>query len=217
LAEICSRFKIEFVEDAAESLGSYRDKHHTGTFAKLATLSFNGNKIVTTGGGGMILTGDAEFAARAKHLTTTAKLSHRWEFRHDQIGYNYRLPNVNAALGCAQMEQLPAFLSAKRRLAESYKAAFAGVSNARFLEEPADCRSNYWLNAIGLDGGSVRRRDEYLSVANDAGIGLRPVWNLMHKLPMYADCPRSDLSVSQEMEAAILNLPSGASLAEKGG
>jgi len=176
----------------------------------LSVLSFNGNKIVTTGGGGAILTHDPDLARQAKHLTTTAKVPHRWAFDHDKIGYNYRMPNLNAAFGCAQLEQLGGFLVAKRALAERYEAAFAGSSHFEFFKEPEFAVSNYWLNALLLKDGMDR--ESVLKGVHEAGYLCRPAWTLMHELPMYKDCPRMDLSVSENLESRILNLPSSAKL-----
>lgn len=205
-------FNLALVEDAAESLGSTAQDRHAGTFGLLATLSFNGNKVVTTGGGGAILTNDAALAREAKHLTTTAKMPHRWEYRHDRIGYNYRLPNVNAALGCAQLEQLPGFVEAKRRLFEKYRAAFAGTSGLRLMEEPAGTRSNYWLQTLVLDRVTASQRDDVLEATNDAGLMTRPAWTLMHKLEPYQGCPRMDLPVAESLEQRVINIPSSAHL-----
>lgn len=217
LLEVSARFGIPVVEDAAESLGSTWRGRHTGTFGLLGVLSFNGNKIVTTGGGGAIVTDDAALARAAKHLTTTAKLPHRWEFVHDEVAWNYRLPNLNAALGCAQLERLPDLLSRKRRLAEAYREAFAGVPGLSFVGEPAGCRSNYWLNALRLAKPDMAERDALLAAANDAGYHCRPAWTLLHKLPMYAACPRADLAVALALEASLVNLPSSARHADAPG
>jgi perosamine synthetase len=214
LTEICSRFQLELVEDAAESLGSYYKGEHTGTRGKVSALSFNGNKVVTTGGGGAILTNDEELGQLAKHLTTTAKVPHRWEFNHDMIGYNYRLPNLNAALGCAQLEQLPDLLKYKRALAQHYQEVFAGVAGVRFFTEPDFARSNYWLNVVLLDEEYKAERDAVLSATNDVGIMTRPVWTLMHRLPMFGECPRMELTVAESLEKRILNIPSSAFLGE---
>ncbi len=211
---VCKRFGLALVEDAAESLGSWYHGRHTGTFGVCGVLSFNGNKIITTGGGGAILFSDEELAARARHLSTTAKRPHRWEFFHDAIGYNYRMPALNAALGVAQMEKLPKFLDQKRRLAERYAEAFAGLEGVRFVTEPDGCRSNYWLNTLVLDANGPVTRDELLAATNDANIMTRPVWVPLHKLPMYADCPRMELSVTEALERRIVNIPSSAYLAE---
>jgi perosamine synthetase len=212
LAEVAQRWRLALIEDAAESLGSsYRGKH-TGNVGLLAALSFNGNKIVTTGGGGAVLTNDPAIARRAKHLTTTARTPHRWNFLHDEVGYNYRLPNLNAALGCAQLEQLPEAVECKRRLAERYAAAFQRVRGLRFLREPAGTRSNYWLNAIVLDSEHAPLRDDLLTALNDAGYMSRPIWTLMHRLPMFSAAARMDLSVAERLEASVINLPSSAVL-----
>ena len=215
LLEVAGRFAMPVVEDAAESLGSTLEGRHTGTFGRLGVLSFNGNKIVTTGGGGAILTDDMDVARRLKHLTTTAKLPHRWEFVHDMAGFNYRLPNINAALGCAQMERLPDMLVRKRRLADAYAAAFSGATGVRFVREPAGCNSNYWLNAVVLDEAGEAGRDALLAAAHHAGYQCRPVWKLLHRLPMYMACPRATLPVAERLEGSIINLPSSARLAER--
>jgi perosamine synthetase len=178
----------------------------------LGVLSFNGNKIMTTGGGGAILTNDEKLGAQAKHITTTAKSPHPWAFMHDMVGFNYRMPNLNAALGCAQLERLPSFLERKRALAERYARAFEGVPGAKFFREPEHGRSNYWLNAILLDRTEAARRDEVLEAVNAAGFMARPAWTPMHRLPMYADCPRMDLSAADDLEARIINIPSSARL-----
>lgn len=212
LLTLASEFGIAVVEDAAESLGSSYRGRHTGTFGRLGTLSFNGNKTITTGGGGAILTTDPELARRAKHVTTTAKVPHRWEYRHDMVGYNYRMPNINAALGCAQLEQLPRLLAAKRELHERYRVAFAGVEGVRLVSEPEHCRSNFWLQTIVLDRRVATERDAVLATTNDAGLTTRPMWTLMHRLPAFAGCPRMGLDVAESMEARALNLPSSAQL-----
>jgi perosamine synthetase len=213
LVEVCRKFKLTLIEDAAESLGSYYKGRHTGNHGLLSVLSFNGNKTVTTGGGGAILTNDAELAGRAKHLTTTAKIAHRWEYRHDQVGLNYRLANINAALGCAQMEQLPGFLEQKRRLAKSYEAAFADVEGVRFFTEPDFAKSNYWLNVLLLDADAAGQRDDILAAANDGGFMTRPAWTPLHELPMFENCPRMDLGVTEGLYRRIINIPSSARLA----
>jgi perosamine synthetase len=205
-------FRLVLVEDAAESLGSTVDGRHTGTFGLMGTLSFNGNKTITTGGGGAILTDDAQVAKRAKHLTTTAKMPHRWEYLHDQIGYNYRMPNINAALGCAQLEQLPDFLAAKRRLFERYRAAFVTVPNTRLVGEPDGCRSNYWLQTLVLDEIVADERDAVLSATNDDALMTRPAWALMHSLKPYCTSPRMLLPVAESLERRLINLPSSAAL-----
>lgn len=204
LVSVTHRWNISLVEDAAESLGSFYKDKHTGTFGALGTLSFNGNKIMTTGGGGMILAGEA-LAARAKHLTTTAKKPHTYEYIHDELGYNYRLPNLNAALGCAQLEQLEAFIEAKRALAWSYEAFFSRT-NLEFVKEPAGCRSNYWLNAVICEDKG--HRDELLRSTNEKGVMTRPIWALMNHLAMYQNCRKGDLTNAEWLEARVVNLPS---------
>jgi perosamine synthetase len=212
LAAVARRWHLVLIEDAAESLGSSYRGRHTGNVGLLSALSFNGNKVVTTGGGGAVLTNDPALGKRAKHLTTTARTAHRWNFLHDEVGYNYRLPNLNAALGCAQLERLPGMVARKRQLAARYDAAFAAVPGVRFLREPADTASNYWLNAIVLAEANLGVRDQLLTRLNDAGYMSRPVWTLMHRLPMYTGCPRADLSMAEELEACVINLPSSAKL-----
>lgn len=213
LMEVANRYDLPIVEDAAESLGSTYQGQHTGTFGKLGILSFNGNKIITTGGGGAILTNDAELARHAKHLTTTAKRPHRWEFFHDEVAWNYRLPNLNAALGCAQMERLPDFLARKRELANRYKTVFSSFKDIRYMCEPEQTRSNYWLNTVCLVTPDRKMRDQVLAAANDAGYQCRPAWTLLHRLPMYADCPCAPLPVAEQLEMSLINLPSSAKLA----
>jgi perosamine synthetase len=212
LIEICQAYKIELVEDAAESLGSYYQGTHTGNWGKLSILSFNGNKTVTTGGGGAIITNDARLGKLAKHLTSTAKIPHRWEYRHDAIGYNYRLPNINAALGCAQMEQLPKFLEQKRRLANRYQNAFQGIEGVRFFTEPFFAKSNYWLNVLLLDEAFSEYRDVVLEKTNDNGIMTRPAWTLMNKLPIFKDCPAMDLDCAENLSKRLINIPSSSFL-----
>lgn len=217
LAEVCAAHGLPLVEDAAESLGSTCHGRHCGTFGTVAALSFNGNKVVTTGGGGAVLTADPELGRRAKHLSTTAKIPHAWLYAHDEVGYNYRLPNINAALGCAQLERIEGFVAEKRRLAAAYATAFAAVDEASFLREPSDCRSNYWLAAILLDPAeSLATRDAVLEALNGAGYMARPVWTLMHRLQPYRECPRaSDLSVAETVERTLINLPSSPRLARR--
>lgn len=208
LMEVCRRFRIELVEDAAESLGSSYKGKHTGNFGKVSALSFNGNKIITTGGGGAILTNDAALAKLAKHLTTTARVPHKWSFVHDQVGFNYRLPNINAALGCAQLEQLPGFLIAKRRLFGRYQQAFAKVPHTHIVMEPNGCSSNYWLQTMLLDESVAEYRDAILEASNDEGLMTRPAWALIHQSEPYRSCPRMDLSVAESLERRLINLPS---------
>jgi perosamine synthetase len=213
LLAVASDFQLALVEDAAESLGSTVRGRHTGTFGMMGTLSFNGNKTVTTGGGGAIISNDPELARRAKHLTTTAKMPHRWEFKHDEIGYNYRLPNLNAALGCAQLEQLPGLLQAKRRLFDRYAAAFARVSAVRLVAEPEGSHSNYWLQTLLLDDSVAQQRDSILEATNGAGLMTRPAWTLMHRLAPYRTSPRMELSCAESLARRLINLPSSAQLA----
>lgn len=209
---VCDRFSLELIEDAAESLGSFYKGKHTGNWGVVSILSFNGNKTVTTGGGGAILTNKDQLGNRARHITSTAKVPHAWKSFHDCVGFNYRMPNINAALGCAQMEQLEEFLRRKRTLAERYKRVLANTKGLRFFTEPKFASSNYWLNAILLDQANSEERDELLKVLNEEGLQSRPAWTLMHRLPMYADCPRMDLSRAENLEARLIEIPSGADL-----
>lgn len=215
LLSVAHDFKITLIEDAAESLGSTYNGHHTGTFGLMGTLSFNGNKTITTGGGGALLTNDATIARHAKHITTTAKVPHAWEFVHDEIGYNYRLPNINAALGCAQLEQLPDKLVAKRALFKHYRAAFAQIEAAKLIVEPEQCRSNYWLQTIMLDADQAHQRDAILQATNQVGIMTRPIWRLLHQLTPFANCPRMDLAVAEELAQRLINIPSSSHLLSK--
>lgn len=212
LVEVCHKFHLEIVEDAAESLGSYYKGKHTGSYGKVSAVSFNGNKIITTGGGGAILTNDPKLAKMAKHITTTAKLPHPWEYVHDQVGYNYRMPNINAALGCAQLENLSSFIQKKRQLAETYKTKFDRISNVTFFVEPKYARSNYWLNAILLDESVSHYRDIILQATHDEGLLCRPAWRLMHKLEIFKGCPKMDVSVAEDIEKRLINIPSSANL-----
>lgn len=212
LKAICEKYKLELIEDAAESLGSLYKGRHTGAYARVSALSFNGNKIVTTGGGGAILINDEELAKQAKHLTTTGKRPHQWAFHHDVVAYNYRLPNLNAALGCAQLEQLSGFLERKRNLAHTYQRNLEGIEGVCFFIEPKYAKSNYWLNALLLEKKYSAQRDDLLEKFHQNGILSRPAWTLMHKLPMFAECPRMDLSVAEDLEQRLINLPSSASL-----
>lgn len=205
IVDICERHHITVVEDAAESLGSrYRGKH-TGTFGRLGIFSFNGNKTVTCGGGGAIVTDDSRLAERARHLTTTAKVPHPYEYVHDEIGYNYRLPNLNAALACAQLEQLESIVDNKRKLAEKYAHFFQSI-DVSFFSEPENARSNYWLNTLILPDHNVR--NEFLETTNKAGVTTRPVWQLLNKLPIYKDCQADGLNNAQWLEDRIVNIPS---------
>jgi perosamine synthetase len=209
IISLAKDYHLAIVEDAAESLGSYINGQHTGTFGQLGVLSFNGNKTITTGGGGAIITNDEQLAKRAKHLTTTAKLPHRWEYLHDDVGYNYRMPNINAALGCAQLEQLPGFLHVKRSLFDRYKMAFTGMENVNLVEEPHGCQSNYWLQTLILNESVASERDNILADTNDAGIMTRPVWKLLNQLPPYQHCQQMELSVAKSLERRLINIPSG--------
>lgn len=206
IMDICERYHIEVVEDAAEAMGSYYKGKHLGSFAKIGAISFNGNKTITTGGGGVILTNDETIGKHAKHLTTQAKLPHAWEFVHDEIGYNYRMPNINAALGVAQLEQLDYFLANKRTTAEAYKNYFQKQGIA-FFAERAEERCNYWLNAIILK--NKEERDAFLTESNAKAVMTRPIWQLMNRLPMFKDSPKTDLSNAEWLEARVVNIPSG--------
>lgn len=202
---LCRQWQLILIEDAAESLGSFYKGKHTGTLGAFGALSFNGNKIITTGGGGMVLCQTAEQGAHTRHVTTTAKVPHPYEFFHDEPGFNYRLPNLNAALGCAQMDALPTFLQQKRALAQHY-AAFFREQDCQFVLEPAYASSNYWLNAIVCE--SEAQRDAMLKETNEAGVMTRPIWKLMHRLPMFAHALRGELAVSEWLESRVINLPS---------
>lgn len=216
LLEVARRWKLPVVEDAAESLGSLYRGRHTGTFGLLGVLSFNGNKIVSTGAGGAILTNDETLAARARHLTTTAKVPHPYEYVHDEVGFNYRMPNINAALGFGQLERLDELVERKRRLARMYQEAMADFDGVRMFVEPAGARSNYWLSALLLDEPDGTARDRLLAALNQAGLQSRPVWRPMHQLPMYRDCPHTDLTVTENLAARIVNIPSSPGLIRGG-
>jgi perosamine synthetase len=205
IAEICADWGISLIEDVAESLGSYVGSRHTGTFASMATLSFNGNKVITTGGGGMIITDDSEQAKRAKHITTTAKIPHPYEFFHDEIGYNYRMPNLNAALGCAQIERLDEFLAIKAQVADQWDAFFYD-RDVDFVKAINGNTSNHWLNTIIFN--SRLDRDEFLKFTNDNNVMTRPIWTLMSKLPMFKDCQTDGLENSLWLEDRVVNIPS---------
>lgn len=209
IQSVCAQYHIELVEDAAESIGSLYGGTHTGLFGKVGAISFNGNKTITTGGGGMLLFKDEELGKYAKHLTTQAKVPHKWAFYHDHIGYNYRMPNINAALGCAQMENLDRFVENKRETAALYQCFFEG-SDIQFFHEPANCHSNYWLNAVLLP--DEKAKDNFLSYTNEHGIMTRPVWNLMNKLPMFANCETDDLVNTYWLEQRVVNIPSSVRL-----
>ena len=206
IVSICETHHISVVEDAAESLGSYYHNQHTGTFGKVGVFSFNGNKIMTTGGGGMIVTNDVEIAKKAKHLTTTAKLPHQWAYIHDTVGYNYRLPNLNAALGLAQLEQLDAFLAAKRSLAQQYKDYFKDQKKCRYLSEPEDARSNFWLNTLLFE--HKKDRDHFLHDLNHANIMVRPVWEPLCYLKPFVGCMTDNLTQLQSIYERLANIPS---------
>jgi len=206
IRELCNRYPVALVEDAAESLGSFFRERHTGTFGTLGTLSFNGNKTITTGGGGMILTNEEVLGKLAKHLTTTAKVDHPWEYVHDHIGFNYRLPNINAALGCAQMEMLQGFLKKKRELAATYQDFFNTIGIS-FVGKAKEAKPNYWLNAILLK--NIEERNDFLAYSNGHGVMTRPLWTLTPKLPMYADCQTDGLTHARWLEERLVNIPSG--------
>lgn len=206
LITVCEKYNLTLVEDAAESLGSYYKGKHTGSFGKVNAMSFNGNKIATTGGGGAILTDDEALADYAKHLTTTAKVPHKWEYVHDEIGYNYRMPNINAALGCAQLEKVNEFVESKRQLTTFYKKLVQELPGVHLFEEPRDTKSNYWLQTLLLDASI--ERDEVLAYLNDNGVMSRPIWQPMHYLEMYKDCPRGDLAVVENLNKRIVNVSS---------
>jgi len=206
LLAVCEEYHIALVEDAAESIGSLYKGKHTGTFGKVGALSFNGNKTITTGGGGMLLFMDEELGKLAKHLTTQAKVPHRWEFRHDHIGYNYRMPNINAALGCAQLENLDQFIEDKRQTAAAYKEYFAKVDGVEFYVEPENCRSNYWLNAVLLPNREAQQ--EFLQFTNDHGVMTRPIWELMNRLTMFENCETDGLKNTIMFADRVVNIPS---------
>jgi len=206
IVAVCKEYNIAVVEDAAESLGSFYKNKHTGTFADIGILSFNGNKTVTTGGGGMLLTSNKEVATFAKHITTTAKMPHKWEYIHDYTAYNYRLPNINAALGVAQMENRNFFIEEKRILAEKYKNFFQNIENVTYIEEPINSRSNFWFNTIMFQ--TKKERDEFLEVTNQNGVMTRPAWQLMHKLPMYQNCFANNLKTTEFLADRMVNIPS---------
>lgn len=214
LVELAARWRLVLVEDAAEALGSFWRGKHVGGLGRLAALSFNGNKIVTTGGGGAVLTNDRDLAHQAKHLTTTAKVPHPWAYDHDAVGWNYRMPNLNAALGCAQLERLPDMLARKAALADRYAHAFAGAEGVRLLTPRPEATVNHWLNALILERADRELRDRILQALIDAGYMARPLWTLMHRLPMFAACPRADLSTAEQLEDSVINLPSSAALAD---
>lgn len=210
IAAVCEEYHIELVEDAAESLGSLYKGQHTGLFGRVGVISFNGNKTITTGGGGMLLLNNEELGAQAKHLTTQAKVPHRWEFIHDRVGYNYRMPNINAALGCAQLEHLEEFVLNKRETAEKYHAFFATIDDMDYFLEPENCRSNYWLNTILLKDRQAQQ--DFLQYTNDHGVMTRPAWQLMNRLEMFKGCETDGLKQTQWLEERIVNIPSSVNL-----
>jgi len=213
LMQVAQDYRIALVEDAAESIGSLYQGKHTGTFGLMGVLSFNGNKTITTGGGGAILTNDPELARRAKHLTTTAKTTHSWEYRHDEIGYNYRMPNLNAALGCAQLEQLPRFLKAKQKLHALYQGALQKIPDVNLLGQPDRCQSNFWLQTLVLKRGRERELEPILAKLHAEKILARPAWNPLHHAPPFIGFPRMNLDTAESLARRILNLPSSPSLA----
>lgn len=210
LVQICNEWHIELVEDAAESIGSLYKGKHTGTFGKVGAISFNGNKTITTGGGGMLLFQDEELGKLAKHLTTQAKVPHRWAFVHDHIGYNYRMPNINAALGCAQLENLERYVENKRETAQIYADFFKNVPDITFFTEPENCRSNYWLNVVMLKDKAAQQ--EFLEYTNDHGVMTRPVWELMNRLEMFKHCESDGLKNTEWLADRIVNIPSSVRL-----
>lgn len=206
LVEVLNEYNIPLVEDAAESIGSLYKGKHTGTFGKVGALSFNGNKTITTGGGGMMLFNDEELGAFAKHLTTQAKIPHRWEFRHDHIGYNYRMPNINAALGCAQLEHIEEYVASKRETAKAYEEFFKDIPDIEFFVEPKDTRSNYWLNVVILKDKEAQQ--SFLQYTNDNGVMARPIWELMNRLPMFEKCENDGLKNTIWFADRVVNIPS---------
>ena len=205
IVDICNKYNIPIIEDAAESIGSLYKNRMTGTFGKLGIYSFNGNKTMTCGGGGIIVTDDERLATKAKHITTTAKMSHKWEYRHDSIGYNYRMPNINAALAVAQLEQLDEFIKNKRSLANKYNEFFKS-EEINFFVEPENSKSNYWLNAVILKDRN--ERDKFLKYTNENGVMTRPIWTLMNKLEMFNNCQTDDLENALWLEDRVVNIPS---------
>ena len=210
IADLCAEYHIELVEDAAESIGSTYKGKHTGTFGKVGAISFNGNKTITTGGGGMMLFQDEELGKYAKHITTQAKIPHRWEFRHDHIGYNYRMPNINAALGCAQLENLDKYIASKRKVAAEYEEYFKNVPDIEFFVDSPDTYSNYWLNAVILKDNEAQL--EFLEQTNDNGVMTRPIWELMNRLPMFEKCENDGLKNTIWFADRVVNIPSSVRL-----
>jgi len=212
LMQVCKNWGIPMVEDAAESLGSYYRGKHTGGFGLASAVSFNGNKIMTTGGGGAILTNDETLADKAKHLTTTAKVAHPWDFVHDARGFNYRMPNLNAALGVAQLELLPGFLKSKRKLAMAYMQAFDACSWLRWINEPEGGQSNFWLCSVEIENSCVGEIQKLLKLSNESGLMTRPLWKPMHQLEIYANCERGDMKITEELALSVISIPSGVGL-----
>lgn len=208
LIEVSKKFNLKIVEDAAESIGSFYKTKHTGTFGHFGVLSFNGNKTITTGNGGAILTNDLQLAKKAKHLVSTAKVAHKWEYNHDAIGYNFRISNINAALGCAQLEQLEKIISAKRKIYKKYSKQFENISEISLFKEPKNCKSNYWLQTLILSKKIENKKNFILEETNKNGILTRPSWNLLSELKMYSSCPKMDLSCSRSLVKKIINIPS---------
>jgi len=206
LVDVCNQYNIPVIEDAAESLGGYYKGKHTGTFGKIGVFSFNGNKTVTSGGGGALVTNDKELSEKAKHLSTQAKIPHKWEYCHDKIGYNYRMPNINAALACAQLEMLEEFVANKRELSDIYYKYFTNNKNINLVREVKEAKANYWLNAIVL--GDNKERDNFLEFTNNNGVMTRPIWQLMNKLEMFKSCPKGDLSNAEWLEERVVNITS---------
>ena len=206
LVEVCERYNLVLVEDAAESLGSYYKGKHTGGFGLVGALSFNGNKIMTTGGGGAILTNDDKLADYAKHITTTAKVPHRWAYEHDEIGYNYRMPNLNAALGCAQLQKIPEFIEQKRNLTAKYEEMIKNINGATLFKEPTNTKGNYWLQTLIL--GQEHNRDIVLDLLNEHGVMSRPIWMPMHELEPYKNCPVGDMTITKYLKEKVINIPS---------
>lgn len=210
IVAVAADFNLVVVEDAAEGLGSYYKKRHVGTFGTFGIISFNGNKIITTGAGGIILTQNSELARRAKHITTTAKMPHKWAFNHDEVGFNYRMANLNAALGCAQLDRLDALIAHKKELLLRYQSAFSSLTNyLRLVTEPKDCESNYWLQTILLDESVSEMRDDILDAGHDKGVMIRPAWTLGNLLAPFLDCPKANLDVAESLSRRLINLPSG--------
>lgn len=205
--KLCDEWKLALIEDAAESIGSFYKGRHTGTYGEIGCMSFNGNKTITCGGGGILLFQNKEKGDYAKHITTQAKIPHRWEFKHDAIGYNLRMPNINAALGCAQLECIDTILANKRETSRMYKDFFSNIDDISFFDEPKDCKSNFWLNAVLLR--DKRERDIFLAETNDNGIQTRPIWELMNRLPMFISATSGDLSTAEMFADRIVNIPSG--------